>query len=317
MKIVVICNTDSLAIPVLKFLHTNDFLMEVGIPENHAAILIPSLQSIGIEQNKIHVLCSEDWKISLQKWLDHLKPDMVWVFAFPWRIPSHILSIPRKGFFNFHFGALPKYRGADPIFWQIKNRETKSELTIHLMTEKIDEGPVLFKQEMSLLPGTNYGIVCQHLGNLAVDAVAKFTQHYQHNHIEAKAQQANGAPSFDQKPGTTQLSIQWTSQTAEEIESLVNACNPRYGGASTFIRNMEVRILEVSPITITDAAMTSPGTIIHADAVYGLVVSCLHQQYLRINIVHMQEGYFSGIKLFNMGLQKGEQFFSRQLQSIS
>jgi methionyl-tRNA formyltransferase len=71
---------------------------------------------------------------------------------------------------------------------------------------------------------------------------------------------------------------------------------------------MEVRILEVSPVDITHPDTVAPGTIIYADATYGLIVSCLNQQYLKINIVSIREGYLSGIKLFALGFGVGDAF---------
>lgn len=308
MKIAVICNTDSLALPVLGFLQEKGLLLEVGILEKNAAVLSGALQRIGIDKSRIQLLSNTGWKETLQSWLERLKPDMTWVFAFPWRIPALHLSIPSKGFFNFHFGTLPKYKGADPVFWQIRNKEAKSDLTIHQMTEHIDEGPVLLTHEMPLIPGENYGMLCNRMGSLAVDAASRFLNEYPNNGLKAQ-HQLPAEPLFYNKPGTSELSIRWKEQTAAQIEWLVNACNPKYGGASAMIRNMEVRILEATPADIADAPEAAPGTIIYADAVYGLIVACKNKEFLRINIVQMQEGYFSGVKLFSMGIRRGEQFY--------
>ncbi|HSB93724.1 MAG TPA: formyltransferase family protein [Flavitalea sp.] len=307
MKIAVICNTDSLALPVLNFLHKKGLLLEVGILEKNAAVLLGAIQQIGIDKSRIQLFSNTGWKETLQTWLERLKPDMTWVFAFPWRIPPFILSIPSKGFFNFHFGSLPKYKGADPVFWQLKNIEAKSDLTIHLMTEQIDEGPVMLTHEIPIVPGENYGMLCSRMGGMAVGAVENFLNQYQNNTLTSQSRGADES-LFYHKPGEVELSINWKEQTAAEIEWLVNATNPKYGGASARIRNMEVRFLEVTPANIENAPDTEPGTIVYADALYGLIVACRNREFLKINIVQMSEGYFSGTKLFNMGIHQGEQF---------
>jgi methionyl-tRNA formyltransferase len=307
MRIAVICNTDSLALPVLSFLQNRGLLLGVSVLEKFAAPLTPLLNSIGITTDRIHLLKNESWKVALATWLQRLKPDMTWVFAFPWRIPASILSIPAKGFLNFHFGTLPRYKGADPLFWQMRNRESSSDLTVHEMTEKIDEGPVMMTYPMPMLPGENYGLACSRMGSMAVGAVEQLLTQYQGGGLVAQ-QQPHGEALYYKKPDGAQLKIDWKAQRADEIETLVNASNPRYGGATAFIRNMEVRILETAPADIPNAPQEEPGTIVHADAVYGLIVACMERKFLRINVVHMAEGYFSGTKLFSMGIKKGEKF---------
>jgi folate-dependent phosphoribosylglycinamide formyltransferase PurN len=44
---------------------------------------------------------------------------------------------------NFHPSLLPDYRGPEPIYWGLLNNETKFGLTLHHMTERIDEGDVI------------------------------------------------------------------------------------------------------------------------------------------------------------------------------
>jgi methionyl-tRNA formyltransferase len=315
MKISVICNTDSLAVPALGFLQSTGLLLEVCVLEKNASVLVPAIQHAGIDKSRIELLGKKGWKTTLQNWLERTTPDMVWVFGFPWSIPASILSLPSKGFFNFHFGTLPQYKGADPIFWQIRNLEGKSNLTIHLMTEHVDEGPVVLTHEIPMIPGENYGLACSRMGGIAVEAIQKLLDLYRNNTLAGQPQQTAESLYYN-KPGEAELSINWKEQTASQIESLVNASNPKYGGASTWIRGMEVRILEVSPADIADGAETEPGTIIYADAVYGLIVACKNKEYLRINIVQMAEGYFSGTKLFGMGIRAGEQFIYNHSPSL-
>ena len=44
---------------------------------------------------------------------------------------------------NLHNGPLPKYRGVRPINWALKNNEGTHGVTIHRITEGIDDGPIL------------------------------------------------------------------------------------------------------------------------------------------------------------------------------
>ena len=44
---------------------------------------------------------------------------------------------------NLHNSPLPKYRGVRPINWALKNNEETHGVTIHRITEGIDDGPIL------------------------------------------------------------------------------------------------------------------------------------------------------------------------------
>ena len=62
-------------------------------------------------------------------------------------LPAKILASFPKGALNVHPSLLPKYRGASPIQAQILNDEKKVGITIILMDEKMDNGPILASLE--------------------------------------------------------------------------------------------------------------------------------------------------------------------------
>lgn len=63
-------------------------------------------------------------------------------------IPKSILDIPKFGTLNVHPSLLPKFRGPSPIQSFILSGEEKTGVTIMLMDEQIDHGPILVKREL-------------------------------------------------------------------------------------------------------------------------------------------------------------------------
>lgn len=55
--------------------------------------------------------------------------------------------------FNLHTGLLPKYGGVDILYHTLKNKEKEQGLTFHLITEKIDFGPIISKITYPVLSG--------------------------------------------------------------------------------------------------------------------------------------------------------------------
>ncbi len=310
MKVAVICNSDSLAFPAIGCLISRRELAGAAILARSMSSLYQPLIGAGVPQTNILLLAKDNWQTTMENWLNELHPDMVWVFGFPWRVPEAILGMPKGGFLNFHFGSVPQYKGADPIFWQLKNGEEKATLVVHKMTADIDEGPVVMRREMPIMKGENYGLFCRKSGYLAAELVDTLINDYLNNRLVEKQQEPGAISLYLKKPGGQTLTISWEEQSAEEIERLVNAANPKYGGASTYLGSTELRILEAAPAEIKteNGFEAAPGTVVYADVVYGVIVACRQDKFLKINIVHTADGYFSGSKLFSMGIKAGEKF---------
>ena len=67
---------------------------------------------------------------------------------------KELLSLPEKGIaINFHASLLPDYKGKHPVFWAIRCGETRSGITAHHMSEKIDEGHIAFQEAVDIGPG--------------------------------------------------------------------------------------------------------------------------------------------------------------------
>ncbi|WP_420387529.1 methionyl-tRNA formyltransferase [Roseivirga sp.] len=307
MNILVLTNSDILSGPTLKYLLETNQLGGVGFVQSSERQVLPMLEGLGLGSDHTLSLKREDWVKVMTRFIEERQIQSVWVLTFPWIIPSKLLEISDLTFVNFHFGLLPKYKGADPIFWQLKNREQEGGVTIHLMSEQVDEGPILLQKKLRIIPGENYGLHCKRLGETNkeyLDELFEKLNEKDQSFLTLESEEA----LFDRKPSEQDLSINWSQQSAEEIEWLVNAANPKYQGARTSIAGIEIRILEVTPVNMEQSVEANPGQIVHADVVYGIVVACRDQEYLRITVVQTSEGYLSGVKLFNLGFLAGHSF---------
>ncbi|MDO8470536.1 MAG: methionyl-tRNA formyltransferase [bacterium] len=65
-------------------------------------------------------------------------------------LPKKLLEIPKHGVLNVHPSLLPKYRGATPIQNTIMNGETTTGVTIILMDEKVDHGPIVATEKFEI-----------------------------------------------------------------------------------------------------------------------------------------------------------------------
>lgn len=58
-------------------------------------------------------------------------------------LDREILNIPADGVVNAHFGLLPTYPGRNPLLEALANGDRIVGVTLHRVTEKIDDGPIL------------------------------------------------------------------------------------------------------------------------------------------------------------------------------
>jgi methionyl-tRNA formyltransferase len=63
--------------------------------------------------------------------------------GYRWLLPPEVLAIPRFGVVNSHPALLPRHRGPYPFAWAIREGDAELGLTLHLMDETFDTGPVL------------------------------------------------------------------------------------------------------------------------------------------------------------------------------
>lgn len=72
-----------------------------------------------------------------------VKPDFFIVASYGKIIPQSVLDIPKSGAINVHPSLLPKYRGPSPIITPLLNGDEQTGVTIMLMDDKMDHGPLL------------------------------------------------------------------------------------------------------------------------------------------------------------------------------
>ena len=72
-----------------------------------------------------------------------LNPDLGVCVAYGKIIPKEILDLFPRGILNIHPSLLPKYRGPSPIQTAIRNGDEETGVTIMLLDEEMDHGPIL------------------------------------------------------------------------------------------------------------------------------------------------------------------------------
>ena len=98
--------------------------------------------------------------------------DIVFIASFPKKIPCHIYANARFAF-NIHPSLLPNYKGANPYFWVIRNDEELTGISIHNLTDIVDEGSVVLQEKYFIKQAETQGTLRYSLAKLSYCAVLR------------------------------------------------------------------------------------------------------------------------------------------------
>jgi methionyl-tRNA formyltransferase len=83
------------------------------------------------------------------------EPDALCAACFPRRLPADVLGLAPLGALNVHPSLLPAYRGPAPLFWVLRDGAPSAGVTVHLMDEGLDTGPIVERAPLPLPEGAS------------------------------------------------------------------------------------------------------------------------------------------------------------------
>lgn len=304
MKIAVLCNF-SLGLPAIDYLLGTEQLVGLAAPMM-ANDNIFRLQMIAQEKKLPFAMISDqNIEQELKDWTNKCKADAVFIFTFPFKIPGSCLNVPPLGFYNFHTGLLPEYRGGDPVFWQIAQQAPEGGITVHKVDEKFDHGQIVHIQKLAIDSDETYGQHIQKLAMVNRQACEHVVTNFQS--LQASPQDESRA-KFYNRPAFFEMLINWDEMASPQIKALVKASNPLYGGALTFFRGVPVHLLQVSIGSSPKSIELPPGSIVSSSK-DGIIVLSKDQRLIRLDVLYTEDGFFTGGKLATtFSIKEKEQF---------
>ncbi|MBI2507100.1 MAG: methionyl-tRNA formyltransferase [Candidatus Niyogibacteria bacterium] len=223
--------TSEFAIPILDALKNKGWLPKLVVatpdrPAGRKLKLKSSPVKMWAEKNGIPVIQPENLKNpdTFQKLTD-TKCRLILVAAYGKIMPKEVLDLPEKGSLNVHPSLLPRYRGADPIRSAILAGDKKTGVTVMLMDEKMDHGPILKHETLNLKHKKyTYPELKKELAELGGKLLAETLPEWLAGEIKPKEQDHSKA-TYTKKITKEDGHINW-SESAEIIERKIRALNP-------------------------------------------------------------------------------------------
>jgi len=104
---------------------------------------------------------------SFMGWLKKEKIDLILIAGWEEILAKEIISIPALGCINCHPSLLPLYRGANPFYWVIINKEAYTGITYHYVNEAIDAGDIVYQDKVVINDSDTAGMLAEKCADTA------------------------------------------------------------------------------------------------------------------------------------------------------
>lgn len=186
--------------------------------------LVPTPVKQTAIENNIDVLTPKS--LNQQSTIDNQQFDLAILVAYGKIIPKEILGIPKYGFINLHPSLLPKYRGPSPIQSAILSGESKTGVTIMLLDEEVDHGPILAQHEILIENNDNNETLHEKLGSIGAKLLTKTLSDYLEGNLKPKPQnhsKATFTKHIERLDGYIDLK---NPPTKNQLQNMIRAFHP-------------------------------------------------------------------------------------------
>jgi methionyl-tRNA formyltransferase len=193
--------------------------------------------------------------------IERIRPEAIVVVAYGQLLPAAVLDVPTLGTVNLHFSLLPRWRGAAPVQRAILAGDEVTGVSVMLLDEGLDTGPVLSRVEESIAPDEDAGALGERLASIGAPFVVEALRSLERG-TAAPVPQDHAAATVASKLAPGERVIDW-GRPAESIVRRVRALAP-VPGATTMFRATPLKVLraEVRERGDTLEAVPHPGELV-------------------------------------------------------
>ena len=190
----------------------------------------------------------------------NLKPDVIVVAAYGLFLPKVVLETPEFGCLNIHPSLLPKYRGPSPVISAILEGEETTGVTIMLLDEGMDTGPLLGQESVVIGNQETADELTHRLFELGADLLVRTLDEIVRGEVTPVSQNDDEATItllLKREDGL----LDW-SESAYTIERRIRAFAP-WPGTFTSWNGRTLKVLSGRFTSVDYGAV--PGTVLECD----------------------------------------------------
>ena len=186
--------------------------------------------------------------------LERIEPDLLLLACLPHVVGRATRRTARLGALNLHPSALPRFRGPNPVFWQLRAGIARAGVTVHVATGTVDAGPIVVQRSIEVRPGIGAGALTEALVRCGIRALVEVLPGIERC-IRGARRQDESAATRQSHPRVEDFRLD-TSWTAERAYRFVEGAR---GPATTFTIPTDKGEIEiVRAIEFGNRARTGP-----------------------------------------------------------
>ncbi|UCE97551.1 MAG: methionyl-tRNA formyltransferase [Dehalococcoidia bacterium] len=248
---IVFMGTPEFGVPVLQLLVLNGYHVvsvytQPDKPVGRGQKLIPTPVKREALKLGLPVLQPDNLKnVDVAAELVDFKADFIIVAAYGQILPKMVLDTPVLGCVNIHPSLLPRYRGASPIHSAILDAAEFTGVSIMLMNEGLDTGPVLTRAQIPIADNDTAASLRLKLSLIAANLLQDVLPDFKKGQIIPRIQDESRATysgMITRKSGE----IDW-HMPADFIWRQARAFHP-WPGCYTHWRGKRVKVVEAIPV---------------------------------------------------------------------
>ncbi|WP_047452317.1 formyltransferase family protein [Alistipes sp. ZOR0009] len=240
---------------------------------------------------------------NLYEWISQEKFDAIFIMGFNRLIDlSKVDRSAQQHLFNIHFGPLPAYKGPSPVFWQLKHGTETLGISIHRLTDKFDEGAVVWRKSYPNQAYFCHDSFTKYLSGMSAEGVFFLLNIIAARHPILDLKPLPIVSSYFKRPETKDVLIDWQKMGAAEIVNLIKACNSWNKGAITQFKGNELKLMDAR-IIASPSKNGKPGEI--AEEENELQVYTCDGKAITTNMLYFNECFTPAYHAKFWGLVKG------------
>lgn len=201
-----------------------DFVIEAVItkpqPQHHKAVF-PVLETASRLKLKTHTPANKH-ELSNLFIKRPLKSRLGIVIDYGIIFSQDVIDYFPLGIVNSHFSLLPRWRGADPISFAILEGDRETGVSLMLVVEKLDEGPLLAQESLKITSDTTTPSLTEELIGLSHQMLTNNLPPYVSGQLEPYPQPVDQTPTYSRKLTKRDGEIDW-QKSADRIEREIRA----------------------------------------------------------------------------------------------
>lgn len=144
-----------------------------------------------------------------------LEPDILLMACLPYVVGRAARVAARLGALNLHPSALPRHRGPDPVFWQLRDGARQAGVTVHVATGAVDAGPIVVQRLLEVRPGTGARALTAALVRTGIRALVEVLPDIERRVRDATPQDDSAATRQPwPRAGDFRLDTSWSAERA-------------------------------------------------------------------------------------------------------